>query len=55
MGRAVMIAVGLVVMIALIVGFDFLLFRENFWARLLSAVGIVLIFGALYLRFAATT
>lgn len=38
-------------MIAIIVAVDILLFRNHFWARLASNVGIVLIFVALYLRF----
>jgi hypothetical protein len=38
-------------MIALIVGVDVTLFRNQFWARLLANVGIVLVFVAFYLRF----
>ena len=38
-------------MIALIVSLDVLLFRHQFWPRLLLNVGIVLVFGAFYLRF----
>jgi hypothetical protein len=38
-------------MVALIVGLDVVFFRNNFWARLLLNIGIVLIFGAIYLRF----
>jgi hypothetical protein len=41
----------LLALVAVVVGSDFLLFRHHFWARLLANVGIVLIFGALYLRF----
>jgi len=39
------------VMVAVIVGVDVLLFRHHFWPRLLVNVGIVLVFGAVYLRF----
>jgi hypothetical protein len=38
-------------MIAIIVGVDVLFFRHLFWARLMVNVGIVLVFGAFYLRF----
>ena len=38
-------------MIAVIVGLDLLFFRNHFWARLLSNIGIVLVFAAFYLRF----
>ncbi len=41
----------IVLMVALIVGVDFLVFRHHFWARLLVNIGIVLIFAAIYLRF----
>jgi hypothetical protein len=34
-----------------IVGVDVLLLRHQFWPRLLANVGIVLVVGALYLRF----
>jgi len=38
-------------MVALIVASDILIFKGHFWARLLANVGIVLLFGAFYLRF----
>lgn len=38
-------------MVTLIVGLDVLLFRHQFWPRLMLNVGIVLVFGAFYLRF----
>jgi hypothetical protein len=41
----------ILVMVAIIVGVDVLLFRNHFWARLLVNIGIVLVFGAIYLRF----
>ena len=38
-------------MVAVVVGVDVLFFRNLFWARLMVNVGIVLVFGAFYLRF----
>ncbi len=40
-----------VVMVAVIVGVDFVFFRNRFWERLIVNIGIVLVFGAFYLRF----
>ena len=40
-----------VAMAAVVVGVDVLIFRGHFWARLAVNVGIVLVFGAFYLRF----
>jgi hypothetical protein len=40
-----------VVMVAVIVGVDFAFFRDRFWERLMVNIGIVLVFGAFYLRF----
>ena len=39
------------VMIALIVGVDVLIFKNRFWERLMVNVGIVLVFIAFYLRY----
>jgi type IV secretory pathway VirB2 component (pilin) len=41
----------LVVMVAVIVGVDLAFFRNHFWERLAVNIGIVLVFGAFYLRF----
>ncbi len=38
-------------MVALIVGLDVAFFRGRFWERLMVNVGVVLVFGAFYLRF----
>ena len=38
-------------MVVLIVGVDLLFFRDHFWPRLMMNAGLVLIFGAVYLRF----
>jgi hypothetical protein len=40
-----------VVMIAIIVGIDLLFFKNRFWERLLTNIGIVLVFVAFYFRF----
>ncbi len=40
-----------VVMPAVIVGVDFVFFRNRFWERLTVNIGIVLVFAAFYLRF----
>ena len=40
-----------VAMAAVIIGLDFAFFRSRFWERLLANIGIVLLFGAFYLRF----
>ena len=40
-----------VAMIAVIVGVDFMFFRNRFWERLIVNIGIVLVFGAFYFRF----
>jgi hypothetical protein len=40
-----------VAMAAVIVGVDFLFFRNRFWERLTVNIGIVLVFAAFYLRF----
>ena len=39
------------VLIIVIVGVDFLFFRDRLWERLMANVGIVLVFAAFYLRF----
>ena len=40
-----------VVMAAIIVGVDFMFFRDRFWERLTVNIGIVLVFAAFYRRF----
>jgi hypothetical protein len=51
MGRQVIIALYVLALVAVVVGVDVLFFRNQFWARLAVNVGIVLVFGAFYLRF----
>lgn len=41
----------IVVMIAVIVAVDFVLFKSRPWERLMANVGIVLLFAAVYFRF----
>jgi hypothetical protein len=38
-------------LVAVVVGVDILFFRHNFGERLIANVGIVLLFGAFYVRF----
>ena len=38
-------------MAAVIVGVDFVFFRNRFWERLMVNIGMVLLFAAFYLRF----
>jgi uncharacterized membrane protein len=40
-----------VVLIAVIVSLDLLFFRHHFWERLMSNIGVVLVFAAFGLRF----
>jgi hypothetical protein len=51
MGRQVAIVLYGVVMAAVIVGVDFVFFRNRFRERLTVNIGIVLVFAVFYLRF----
>jgi hypothetical protein len=51
MARQVNVVLYVVPMVAIIVAVDFLFFRNRLWERLMVNVGIVLVFGAFYLRF----
>ncbi|HWE72476.1 MAG TPA: hypothetical protein VG328_04895 [Stellaceae bacterium] len=51
MGRSITIALYIVAMIVVIVGVDILFFKDRFWPRLIVNIGIVLVFGAFYLRY----
>ena len=44
-------ALYVLLMAAVIVGADFLFFRNRFWERLMANIGIVLVFAAFYFRF----
>lgn len=46
-----MVVLYIVLLVAVVVGVDFLFFRNRFWERLMVNVGIVLVFAAFYLRF----
>ncbi len=51
MGRQAVVVLYVLAMAAVIVGVDFAFFRNQFWERLTVNIGIVLVFGAFYLRF----
>ncbi len=53
MGRQIANMLYVVAMAAVIVGVDFVFFRNRFrfWERLIANIGIVLVFLAFYLRF----
>jgi hypothetical protein len=51
MGRKVAVMLYGLAMPAVIVGVDFVFFRNLFWERLTVNIGIVLVFAAFYLKF----
>ncbi|HWD48752.1 MAG TPA: hypothetical protein VG309_02425 [Rhizomicrobium sp.] len=51
MDSRIAIALYVLVLIGVIVGVDVAFFRNRFWERLLSNIGIALLFAAFYLRF----
>ena len=51
MGRQAGLVLYVLALVAVVVGVDVLFFRNRFWERLMVNVGIVLVFGAFYLRF----
>ena len=51
MGRPAAIVLYVLTLVVVVVGVDVLFFRHHFWGRLIVNVGIVLVFGAVYLRF----
>ena len=51
MGRQPATVLYVLVMVAVVVGVDILFFKHQLWLRLIVNVGIVLVFGAFYLRF----
>jgi hypothetical protein len=55
MTRNVFVVLYLVVLIAVVVSVDLLFFRNRFWERLISNIGIVAVFAAFYLRFLKNT
>jgi hypothetical protein len=51
MGRQAAVVLYVLALVAVVVGVDILFFRHHFSERLIANVGIVLVFGAFYLRF----
>jgi len=51
MGRQIAVVLYVAAMAAVIVGVDFVFFRNRFWERLIVNISIVLIFAAFYLGF----
>jgi hypothetical protein len=51
MGRQTVIALYVVAIVAMVVGVDFLFFRNHIWERLMANLGIILVFAAFYFRF----
>jgi len=51
MGRQTAVVLYVLALVACVVGVDVLFFRNRFWERLMVNVGVVLVFGAFYLRF----
>ena len=51
MGKQAVVVLYALAMTTVIVGVDFMFFRNQFWERLTVNVGIVLVFAAFYLRF----
>ena len=52
MGRSVIVVLYVLGLVVTIVGVDIAFFRDYFWARLAANIGLVLLFGAFYVRFA---
>jgi hypothetical protein len=51
MSKQAVVVLYVLALVAVVVGVDVLFFRHQFWERLMANVGIVLVFGAFYLRF----
>jgi len=51
MGRQAAVVLYVATMAVVIVGVDYMFFRNRFWERLTVNIGIVLVFGAFYMRF----
>jgi hypothetical protein len=51
MGRQMAVVLYVLALGAVVVGVDVLFFRNRFWDRLMVNIGVVLVFGAFYLRF----
>ena len=51
MGKQAALVLYALALVAVVAGVDVLFFRNRLWERLMVNVGIVLVFGAFYLRF----
>lgn len=51
MGRHAAVVLYVLALVGVVVGVDVLFFRNQFWARLIVNIGIVLVFVAFYFRF----
>ena len=51
MGRQAPVALYVLALAAVVIAVDVLFFKNRIWERLMVNVGIVLVFGAFYLRF----
>jgi hypothetical protein len=51
MGRQAAVVLYVMAMATVIIGVDFVFFRNQFWERLTVNIGIVLVFAAFYFRF----
>ncbi len=51
MGRQAAAVLYVLALVTVVIGVDVLFFRNRFWDRLMVNVGIVLLFGAFYLKF----
>ncbi len=51
MGRQTIAVLYVLAMVVVVVGVDVLFFKDRFWQRLMVNAGVVLVFGAFYLRF----
>ncbi len=51
MGKQAGVVLYVLALVAVVVGVDLLFLRNRFWERLLANIGIVLVFGAFYVRF----
>lgn len=51
MSRQLALTLYVLAMVAVVVGLDFAFFRNRFLERLIANIGVVLLFGAFYLRF----
>jgi preprotein translocase subunit SecE len=51
MSRNIAVLLYVIVLVAIIVGVDFLFLRDRFWWRLVTNIGIVFVFAAFYLLY----